>query len=109
MKTPEQTHFEQHYLYHDALDRLEAKERAMRFEAQLCATLAEAARCSCLDPVHAGDDPDCLIHSHDDPKTDPWPGDIEELEAQECTCGPNPDAPACPSCRARAEQEPIPY
>ena len=40
--------------YHDAIDRREAKQRAMDAEAE--------PMCSCTDPVHPGDDDNCLIH-----------------------------------------------
>ena len=79
------THFEDHVLYHDAIDRREAKERAMRAEAE------DRIWCTC--PELEGEDENCPLHG---------------LAAQECTCGPN-DAPACPSCRARAKNEPLPF
>ena len=83
------THFEEHVLYHDAIDRREAKERAQQAEPE-----EEPELCCCLDPVHPGDDDDCPLHG---------------LAAQECTCGPNPDAPACLSCKARGEFEELPF
>ena len=70
------------YQYHDAIDRREAKERAMR-EPEV-----EPELCCCLEII--GDNDPCPVHT-------------------ECTCGPNPDAPACLSCRARGEDEPIPF
>jgi hypothetical protein len=89
------------YQYHDAIDRREAKERAMREEARLdrqskmrairLQYLAAGMLCSCLEIE--GDDRDCPIHG---------------LAADECTCGPN-DAPACASCRARNEHEALPF
>jgi hypothetical protein len=44
------THFERHWQYHDAIDRLEAKERAMREEAEQ------------LEMVRRVDDPSGIPH-----------------------------------------------
>lgn len=35
--------------------------------------------------------------------------EVHGLASQECTCGPDPDARACPSCRARAQSAEIPF
>jgi hypothetical protein len=34
---------------------------------------------------------------------------IVPLVDAECTCGPDPDGPACPACKARAELAPMPF
>lgn len=116
------THFEQHVLYHDAIDQREARERAenaeiddlaAQYEARAAKEMSESiassdpetideewypgsfyapAMCCCAE--HAGDNDDCQIHG---------------LTSQPCTCGPNPDAPACPSCGARADLEEMPF
>jgi hypothetical protein len=70
--------------YHDAIDRREAKERAMRAE---CEPEVDPELCCCLDFI--GDNDPCPVHT-------------------ECTCGPN-DAPACASCRARNEHDELPF
>ncbi len=79
--------------YHDALDRYEARMRAEKAEREFDELEArQRERCCCLE--RAGDDEACPIHG---------------LAAEPCTCGPDPDAPACPSCRARNDHREMPF